>query len=135
MRERHWRYGSPSCARPSLPGFAPPDFDLTALDAYLRRVIPGLDGEPALERISGGQSNPTSFLSYPTHRTVLRMPPTGPLLPSAHAVDREHRIMHALEDTSVPVPQMLALCTDPAVIARPSYVMAPVQGRAFNDRP
>ena len=59
----------------SVPSFATPDFDLTALDAYLRRVIPGLDGEPALERICGGQSNPTYFLSYPTHRTVLRMPP------------------------------------------------------------
>jgi aminoglycoside phosphotransferase (APT) family kinase protein len=116
-----------------MPSFASPDFDLTALDAYLRRVIPGLDGEPVLERISGGQSNPTYFLSYPTHRTVLRMPPKGPLLPSAHAVDREHRIMHALEDTSVPVPQMLALCTDPGVIGRPFYVMARVEGRVFND--
>ena len=75
-----------------MASFAPTDFDLTALDAYLRRVIPGLDGEPALERISGGHSNPTYFLSYATQRTVLRMPPKGPLLPSAHAVDREHRI-------------------------------------------
>src|SRR5258708_21541553 len=133
MRERHWRYGNPSCDMTSVTGFAPPDFDLTALDAYLRRVIPGLDGEPALERISGGQSNPTYFLSYPTHRTVLRMPPKGPLLPSAHAVEREHRIMHALEDTRVPVPQMLALCTDPDVIGRPFYVMARVEGRVFND--
>ena len=116
-----------------MPGFAPPGFDLTALDAHLRRAIPGLDGEPVLERISGGQSNPTYFLSYPTHRTVLRMPPKGPLLPSAHAVDREHRIMHALEDTGVPVPQMLALCTDPDVIGRPFYVMARVEGRVFND--
>ena len=116
-----------------MPSVAPPDFDLTALDTYLRRVIPGLDGEPALERISGGQSNPTYFLSYPTHCTVLRMPPKGPLLPSAHAVDREHRIMHALRDTSVPVPQMLALCTDPDVIGRPFYVMARVEGRVFND--
>src|SRR5882757_10784130 len=116
-----------------MTGFAAPDFDLTALDAYLRRVIAGLDGEPALERISGGQSNPTYFLSYPTHRTVLRMPPKAPLLPSAHAVDREHRIMRALENTGVPVPQMLALCTDPDVIGRPFYVMARVAGRVFND--
>jgi aminoglycoside phosphotransferase (APT) family kinase protein len=114
-------------------GFASPDFDLTALDAYLRRVVPGLNGEPVLERISGGQSNPTYFLSYPTHRTVLRMPPKGHLLPSAHAVDREHRIMHALENTNVPVPQMLALCTDPDVIGRPFYVMTRVAGRVFND--
>ena len=121
------------CDTCDMPDFAPPDFDLTVLDAYLRRVIPGLDGEPVLERISGGQSNPTYFLSYPTHRTVLRMPPKGPLLPSAHAVDREHRIMRALENTSVPVPQMLALCTDPDVIGRPFYVMARVAGRVFND--
>jgi aminoglycoside phosphotransferase (APT) family kinase protein len=117
----------------SVPTFASPDFDLTALDAYLRRVVPRLDGEPVLERISGGQSNPTYFLSYPTHRTVLRMPPKGPLLPSAHAVDREHRIMRALEDTSVPVPKMLALCTDADVIGRPFYVMARVEGRVFDD--
>src|SRR5258708_36053914 len=121
------------CDTCDMPDFAPPDFDLTELDAYLRRVIPGLDGEPALERISGGQSNPTYFLSSPTHRNVLRMPPKGPLLPSAHAVDREHRIMRALENTSVPVPQMLALCTDPDVIGRPFYVMARVAGRVFND--
>jgi aminoglycoside phosphotransferase (APT) family kinase protein len=113
--------------------FTSPDFDLTALDAHLHRVIPGLDGVPALERISGGQSNPTYFLSYPTHRTVLRMPPKGHLLPSAHAVDREHRIMQALAGTRVPVPQMLALCTDPDVIGRPFYVMARVAGRVFND--
>ncbi len=116
-----------------MDSLVPSDFDLTALDAYLRRVIPELDGEPALERISGGQSNPTYFLSYPTHRTVLRMPPKGPLLPSAHAVDREHRIMHALETSSVPVPQMLALCIDPDVIGRPFYVMARVEGRVFNE--
>jgi aminoglycoside phosphotransferase (APT) family kinase protein len=117
----------------SMPSLTPPDFDLSALDAYLRRVIPGLHGEPKLERISGGQSNPTYFLSYPTHLTVLRMPPKGPLLPSAHAVDREHRVMHALQDTDVPVPQMLALCTDLGVIGRPFYVMARVAGRVFND--
>jgi aminoglycoside phosphotransferase (APT) family kinase protein len=110
-----------------------PDFDLIALDGYLRGVIPGLQGEPALERISGGQSNPTYFLSYSTHRTVLRMPPNGPLLPSAHAVDREHRIMHALEHTRVPVPQMLALCSDTHVIGRPFYVMTRVAGRVFDD--
>src|SRR5258708_38296701 len=61
------------------------------------------------------------------------MAPKGPLLPSAHAVDREHRIMHALEDTRVPVPRMLALCTDPDVIGRPFYEMARVEGRVFND--
>jgi aminoglycoside phosphotransferase (APT) family kinase protein len=116
-----------------MASFAPADFDLTALDAYLGRVISGLDGEPALERISGGQSNPTYFLTYPTQRTVLRMPPKGPLLPSAHAVDREHRIMHALQDTGVPVPRMLALCTDADVIGRPFYVMTRVEGRVFND--
>ncbi len=117
----------------SVPCLVLQDFDLNALDAYLHRVIPGLDGEPALERISGGQSNPTYFLTYPTHRTVLRMPPKGPLLPSAHAVDREHRIMHALRETEVPVPQMLALCLDLDVIGRPFYVMERVEGRVFND--
>jgi aminoglycoside phosphotransferase (APT) family kinase protein len=110
-----------------------PDFDLLAVDAHLRRVVPGLQGEPTLERIAGGQSNPTYFLTYASHSTVLRMQPKGTILPSAHAVDREHRAMAALADSDVPVPRMLALCTDPAVIGRQFYVMERVPGRIFSD--
>jgi len=130
--------GFPAPPRPapemSSPDVAPaPDFDLAAVDAYLHGVVPGLAGAPTLERIAGGQSNPTYFLTYPSHSTVLRMQPKGPILPSAHAVDREHRIMAALAGSDVPVPRMLALCSDPAVIGRQFYVMERVPGRIFSD--
>ena len=82
-------------------------FEPQRLDAWLRASIPGISGEMTLEPIAGGQSNPTYFVSYPTRRLVLRKKPAGPVLPSAHAVDREYRIMKALAHTGVPVPRML----------------------------
>ena len=75
---------------------APPEFDPARLDAFLRSALPGrAEGRMAIERISGGQSNPTFFVSYPdaATRLVLRKKPPGPLLPSAHAVEREYRIL------------------------------------------
>ncbi len=87
----------------------------------------------ALERIAGGQSNPTYFVTYPTRRMVMRKQPSGPVLPSAHAVDREHRIMTALARTDVPVPRTLAFCEDSSLIGTPFYVMERVEGRVFAD--
>jgi aminoglycoside phosphotransferase (APT) family kinase protein len=84
-----------------------PDFAPDRLDRYLRERIPGLDGAMALERIAGGQSNPTYFVTYPGRRLVLRKKPAGEVLPSAHAVDREYRVMTALGRTDVPVPRTL----------------------------
>lgn len=110
-----------------------PEFDPAHLDACLREIIPGLQGPMQLERVHGGQSNPTFFLSFDNRRMVLRKQPPGKLLPSAHAVDREARIMRALADSGVPVPSVLAYVDDAQVIGTPFYVMNRVEGRVFAD--
>jgi aminoglycoside phosphotransferase (APT) family kinase protein len=109
------------------------EFDAKKLDAYLRATIPGVEGEMSIQRISGGQSNPTFFVSYPGKRMVLRKQPPGPVLPSAHAVDREHRIMAALASTNVPVPRMLDFHAEPDIVGTPFYVMERLDGRVFGD--
>ena len=68
------------------------EFERGTLDAYLKRAVPDLQGDLRLERVPGGQSNPTFFITYRERRLVLRKQPPGDLLPSAHAVDREYRI-------------------------------------------
>jgi aminoglycoside phosphotransferase (APT) family kinase protein len=90
---------------------------------------------PALEarRFDSGQSNPTYLLELGERKLVLRRKPPGTLLPSAHAIEREFRIMRALVGTGVPVPQCLALCEDPSVIGSAFYVMQYVEGRIFSD--
>lgn len=108
-----------------------PEFDATRLDAFLRGRIPGLAGAMQLERISGGQSNPTFFVSYPGHRMVLRKKPPGRTLPSAHAVDREARVLTALAGSAVPVPRVLLFHADPDVVGTPFYMMERVEGRVF----
>ena len=108
-------------------------FDVGALDAHLKGHIGGLEGAPQLQPISGGQSNPTFFVTYANRALVLRKQPPGELLPSAHAVDREFRIMRALADTPVPVPPALLLCEDKSVIGTLFYVMDKVEGRVFHD--
>lgn len=112
---------------------APLDFDPTRLDACLKQALPGLAGTPLLERIPGGQSNPTYFVTYPGQRLVLRKKPAGHVLPSAHAVEREYRILHALADSEVPVPTARLLCEDSSVIGTPFYVMDRLDGRVFSD--
>ena len=101
-------------------------------DWWVRHIGP-LDAPLQFEPLSGGQSNPTYRVTSGAQRWVLRCQPPGPLLPSAHAVDREYRVMHALADTDVPVPRMRALCVDPDVIGRSFYVMDFVEGRVFMD--
>lgn len=91
------------------------------------------DGKLSVRQFRGGQSNPTYWLTDGTRSFVLRKQPPGKLLPSAHAVDREYRVMRALRDTDVPVAEMHALCTDPAVIGTSFYVMEHVEGRIFFD--
>ena len=112
---------------------AAPEFDPARLDAFLRARIPGLSGPMDLVRVGGGQSNPTFFLSYGDRRLVLRKRPPGTLLPSAHAVDREYRVMQALAATDVPVPRMLVFCDDPSVVGTAFYVMERIEGRVFAD--
>jgi len=84
--------------------------------------------------LAGGQSNPTYRLNSGDQAFVLRKKPAGDLLPSAHAVDREYRVMKALQDTAVPVPEMLVYCDDDSLIGTPFYVMPFLQGRVFFDQ-
>ncbi len=110
------------------------DFDERRLGDYLRATLPDLDhGLSGIVRIGGGQSNPTYRLTFGDRDVVLRKQPAGELLPSAHAVDREYRVQKALADSDVPVPAMLHLCEDKAVIGTLFYVMEALDGRVFHD--
>jgi len=109
-------------------------FDAAALERYLAAHIPGFRSPLIIEQFRGGQSNPTFLLTAADGaRYVLRKKPAGALLPSAHAVDREFRIISALHGGAVPVARPLALCTDEAVIGTMFYVMSYVAGRNFWD--
>jgi aminoglycoside phosphotransferase (APT) family kinase protein len=113
----------------------PPDrLPLDRLEAWLRGHVTDFRGPVAAERFAGGQSNPTYKLAAGSGLYVLRKKPPGPLLPSAHAVDREFRVMHALANTPVPVPRVHALCEDDAVIGSAFYVMEFLDGRIFWDQ-
>jgi aminoglycoside phosphotransferase (APT) family kinase protein len=107
--------------------------DPTALGAYLRANIADFPGEVAVEQFQGGQSNPTYRITAGNARYVLRRKPPGKLLPSAHAVEREYRVMAALAGTAVPVAKTLALCVDDAVIGTAFYLMEYVAGRILWD--
>jgi len=107
--------------------------DLQALAGYLAAKLPGLGGEIHARQISGGQSNPTFFISYGDRELVLRKQPAGDLLPSAHAVDREYRVMAALADQGVPVPQMVLYEDDPAVLGTKFYLMERLDGRVVHE--
>ncbi len=111
-------------------------FDVAALQAHLAAHLPGFAGPLSVEQFKGGQSNPTYKLLTPGRAYVLRSKP-GPaakLLPSAHAIEREFRVMHALAGSDVPVAQMLLLCEDEAVIGRAFYVMEFMDGRVLWDQ-
>ena len=109
------------------------DFDAGALEVFLRARLPGLAGPMRLERIGGGQSNPTWFVSFDNRELVLRKQPSGTLLPGAHAVDREARVMQALAGTALPVPTVTLFHADSDVVGTPFYVMERVPGRVFSD--
>jgi aminoglycoside phosphotransferase (APT) family kinase protein len=111
-------------------------FDTAALRAWLQAHVPGFAGPLVVEQFRGGQSNPTFKLVTPGAAYVMRSKP-GPaarLLPSAHAIEREFRVMAALAGRGVPVPAMLALCEDEAVIGRAFYIMSMVEGRVLWDQ-
>ncbi len=115
---------SPHEFRPGL------EFDVDSLRAYLSRHLEGFEGSPQVRQFPGGQSNPTYLLTTEARRYVLRRKPPGNLLPSAHAVDREYRVMRALSDhTRVPVARPLVLCQDATVIGTDFFVMEHVEGR------
>ena len=108
-------------------------FDERALEAFLRAELPGFPAGArlAVRQFEGGQSNPTFLLAAGGEEYVLRKQPPGELLPSAHQVDREYRVMKALASTPVPVPRMHLLCEDPSVIGTKFYVMEKVEGRVY----
>jgi aminoglycoside phosphotransferase (APT) family kinase protein len=106
---------------------------LARLEGWMRDHIGGFRGPLAAEQFEGGQSNPTYKLLSGSGAYVLRRKPMGHLLPSAHAVDREYRVMGALSGTAVPVPNVHVLCEDDSVIGSSFYVMEFLDGRIFWD--
>ena len=105
-------------------------FDVAALEQWMQGHVEGFAGPLAVSQFKGGQSNPTYRLDTPSGRTfVLRRKPPGKLLPGAHAVDREARVMSALGAQGFPVPRVHGLCEDEAVIGTPFFVMDLVEGR------
>ena len=108
-------------------------FDERRLNDYLAAHLPGFTGPCAVRQFQGGQSNPTFHLRAGDLQYVLRKKPPGTLLPSAHAVDREYRILAALRGSDVPVPQVTLFCADDSVIGTMFYVMEYLPGRIFTD--
>ncbi len=108
-------------------------FDEDRLAEYLKAHLAGFKGPLKVQQFEGGQSNPTFLLSTAEKQYVLRKKPPGKLLPSAHMVEREFRIMKALEKTEVPVPRMYLLCEDETVIGVTFFVMEYVRGRVLAD--
>jgi aminoglycoside phosphotransferase (APT) family kinase protein len=108
-------------------------FDTQRLAAWMRERVAGFSGSIEIEQFKGGQSNPTFLIRTDQAAYVLRRKPPGKLLPSAHAVDREYRVITALATTDVPVAKTFALCEDEAIIGSAFYIMDYVQGRIFWD--
>jgi len=107
--------------------------DEARLDAWMREHVEGYQGPLTVLQFKGGQSNPTYRLNTPSRSYVLRRKPFGKLLPSAHAVDREFRVISALGKQGFPVAKAYALCTDDAVIGAAFYIMSMEEGRVFWD--
>lgn len=108
-------------------------FNEDSLRAYMQENVEGFEGPLTISQFEGGQSNPTFLLHTPAQDYVMRKKPPGVLLPSAHAVDREFKIMSALQSTDVPVAKTYALCEDSDVIGTPFYIMEKVEGRIFRE--
>lgn len=109
------------------------ELDTSRLGDYLAPYLPDFSGPITAEKFPGGQSNPTFKLTVDGRDYVLRRKPPGELLKSAHAVDREYRVITALRDTAVPVPQTFVLCEDDSIIGSMFYVMEYVEGRILWD--
>jgi aminoglycoside phosphotransferase (APT) family kinase protein len=108
------------------------NLDIAALTGWLVGKIPGQSGLE-LQQISGGQSNPTWFVTWGDKHMVLRKKPAGPILSGAHAIEREYRVLKALAGTDVPVPPVLWLEEDASILGTPFYVMERLEGRVFSD--
>jgi aminoglycoside phosphotransferase (APT) family kinase protein len=106
-------------------------FDPARLESHLARAVPGFAGPLSVRQFKGGQSNPTYLLETPARAYVLRRKPPGKLLPSAHAVDREFRVIRALAAQGFPVAEPVLYCDDESVTGTAFYVMGFVAGRVF----
>ncbi|HEY0149673.1 MAG TPA: phosphotransferase family protein [Allosphingosinicella sp.] len=106
-------------------------FDARQLEQWMEREVEGFTGPLHVEQFRGGQSNPTYKLTTPSRSYVLRRKPPGKLLPGAHAVDREYRVISALGAQGFPVAKAFGLCLDEAVIGTAFYIMEMVEGRIF----
>lgn len=111
----------------------PLKFDEAALDRYMKTNVAGFRGPLTVKKFKGGQSNPTYLLTTPAKKYVLRRKPPGKLLPSAHAIDREYRVMSALGGEKFPVPKTYALCEDAGIIGTAFFIMDFIEGRIFWD--
>ncbi|KRC82013.1 phosphotransferase family protein [Sphingomonas sp. Root241] len=109
------------------------DLDEAKLGEWLAGNVAGFAGPFSVEKFAGGQSNPTYRVDAESGSYVLRRKPFGPILPSAHAVEREHQLIAALHPTGFPVARPYGLCEDPEVIGAPFYIMEMVEGRTFWD--
>ena len=106
-------------------------FDVGRLESYLAAHLTGFAGPALVSQFKGGQSNPTYLIETPMRRYVLRRKPPGKLLPSAHAVDREHRVISALYAQRFPVAEPLLYCDDESVVGTAFFLMAFAEGRVF----
>ena len=109
-------------------------FDESSLDAWMRANVPDYAGPLSARQFAGGQSNYTYEITTPAKKYVMRRKPVGKLLPSAHAVDREYRVITALYSTGFPVPRTYGLCADESVVGTMFYVMDYMEGRIFWDQ-
>lgn len=109
------------------------EFEVNRLEQFLKKQLPELRGPMQLTRIGGGQSNPTFFVTFENRELVLRKQPASTLLPSAHAVDREFRVMQALSQTTVPVPKVVLFHAERDVVGTPFYIMEKLPGRVFSE--
>ena len=109
------------------------EFDVERLRDYLALNLEGLRAPLRVQQFRGGQSNPTFLLEMGSARYVMRKKPSGKLLPSAHMIEREHQVTHALSGTDVPVIRPRLLCEDPSIIGTPFYLMDFAEGRVLRD--
>jgi aminoglycoside phosphotransferase (APT) family kinase protein len=105
--------------------------DLDRLATWLEPLLPGMGRDLSAAKFKGGQSNPTYRLSGPGGSYVLRRKPPGPLVESAHQIDREFGIITALSHSDIPVPRPYLYCEDPGVIGSAFYIVEYVAGRIF----
>ncbi|WP_213980067.1 phosphotransferase family protein [Sphingomonas sp. dw_22] len=109
------------------------DLDEAKLGAWLTAHVAGFEGPFAVDKFPGGQSNPTYRIDAASGAYVLRRKPFGPILPSAHAVEREYQLIAALHPTGFPVARPYGLCEDAGVLGAPFYIMEMVEGRTLWD--